>query len=68
LLGSWKIVLKRPELAQDTPRPTSQHKGNLFAPEEQRAENKRERQETEDQREGKRRERYICSKRTKGCL
>jgi len=38
--------------AQDTPRPSSQHKGNLFVPEGQRAGNKRQRQEIEDEGEG----------------
>lgn len=30
------------DLAQDTPRPSSQHKEDLFAPEKQKAENKKE--------------------------
>ena len=34
------------------PRPSSQHKGDLFAPEGQRAGNKRQRQEIEDEGEG----------------
>ena len=38
--------------AQDTPRPSSQHKGDLFAPEGQRAGNKRQTQEIEDEGEG----------------
>ena len=40
------------ELSQDTPRPSSQHKGDLFASEEQRSGSKRQIQEREDEREG----------------
>ena len=36
----------------DMPRPSSQHKGGLFAPEGQRAGNKRQRQEVRDEGEG----------------
>jgi len=39
-------------LVQDTPRPSSQHKGNSFATEGQREGNKRQRQEREDKGEG----------------
>jgi hypothetical protein len=46
-------LLKGLELAQDTLRPSSQHKGDLFAPEGKRAEKKRQRQETENEGEGK---------------
>jgi hypothetical protein len=37
-----------------TPNPHSQHKGDLFAPEEQREGNKRQKQEIEDVGEGER--------------
>lgn len=42
------------DLAQDTPRPSSQHTGDLLTPEGPRAENKRQRREIED--EGEREE------------
>lgn len=45
--------MKRPELAQDIPRPSSQHK-DVFAPEKQRTGNKKQRREIEDEGEGKR--------------
>ena len=50
--------MEGPESAQDTPRPSSQHKGGLFAPEGQRAGNKRQRQETENEGEGERKKGY----------
>lgn len=46
--------MKGPELAQDTPKPSSQHKMSLFAPEKQSIGNKRQRQKTEDKGEKKR--------------
>lgn len=51
--------------AQDTPKPSSQHKGDLSTPEEQKAGNKgqRHRQETEDEGGGEKnkgREGDIC--------
>ena len=48
------FIIVRKKLAQDLPRPSSQHKGDLFAPEGQRAGNKRQRQEIEDEGEGER--------------
>lgn len=39
-------------LVSDIPRQSSQHKGDLLAPEEQRAANKKQRQEIEDEEEG----------------
>ena len=39
-------------MAQDTPRPSSQHKGDVFASEKQRTGSKRQKQGTEDEREG----------------
>lgn len=51
------------ESAQDTPRPTSQHR-DLFAPERQKARNKKEREEKRDR--GWRRD--ICPRSTKVCL
>lgn len=44
--------LKGPKTAHDTPRPSSQHKGDVLAPEGQRAGNRRQKQEPEDQEEG----------------
>lgn len=40
--------MEGPDLAQGTPIPSSQHKGELFVPEGQRAWNNRQRQDTED--------------------
>jgi hypothetical protein len=40
-------------MAQDTPRPSSQHEEDLFAPEAQRVENERKRQEIESRGKGK---------------
>jgi hypothetical protein len=45
--------VKGPDSAQGTSRPRSLHKGDLFAPEGQRAGNNRQRQETEDEGEKK---------------
>lgn len=47
-------TVKGPAPAQDTPRPSSQHKADLFALEEKRRRNKRQRQQIEDKGEGKR--------------
>jgi hypothetical protein len=63
------FIIVRKKLAQDLPRPSSQHKGGLFAPEGQRVGNKRQRQEIEDEAEGKGGRRGICpGVETKGCL
>ena len=43
----WQYTLSCGVKGQDTPRLSSQHKGHLFAPESQRAWNKRQRQEIE---------------------
>jgi hypothetical protein len=48
-LGGWGRREKTLNLAQDTPRPRSWHKGDLFAPGGQRSENKRQRQEIENE-------------------
>lgn len=53
MFNSSKCSLKELEMTQDTPRPSSHHLGDLFAPEGQRTRNKRQRQETEDEGEGK---------------
>ena len=39
-------------ISSEPPRPSSQHKGDSFAPERQRTGNKRQRQEIEDEGEG----------------
>lgn len=60
--SSLQLLLKGPKSAQDTPRPNSQHKGDLIVPEGQRVGSKRQSQKTHDEREeGKGvRERVIC--------
>ena len=60
VLGSEDSHTKGKVLAQNTPRLSSQYKGDLFAPEEQRAGNKKE--------EGERRGRGVCPGGTKDCL
>jgi hypothetical protein len=66
--------MEGPESAQDTPRPSSQHKGGLFAPERQRAGNKRQRLETEDKGQEKKKKeqvkggRDVCPRGAKDCL
>jgi hypothetical protein len=54
------------ELTQDTPRSNYQHKVDLFAPEKQRAGNKRHKQDLEDKEEGKRNKRreYLYQRNT----
>lgn len=58
-----------PESTQETPRPNSQHKGDLLAPEGQRAVNKRQKQEGEEEnKRGKEEgERDISARGTKDC-
>lgn len=45
-----KWVERTSRWTRDSPRPSSQHNGDLLAPERQRTGNKRQGQETEDQR------------------
>ena len=45
------LIRQGPKLTQDTPSPRSQHKGDLLAPEGQRAGNKRQSQKIENERE-----------------
>ena len=44
----WGGAGERPGWVQDTPRPSSQYKGDLFNPEGQKSWNKRQRQESDD--------------------
>ena len=58
-------------ISSEPPRPSSQHKGDSFAPERQRTGNKRQRQEIEDEGEGegnKGGRRDICPGWTKNYL
>ena len=49
-----KSTTVKESISSGPPRPSSQHKGDLFAPEGQGAGNKKQRQEMEDGEEGKR--------------
>lgn len=66
--------MERSVLAQDSPRSNSQHKGHIFALEGQRAGNKRQGQEREDEGEGRKEQRrkgrgiFSGGGRAKECL
>ena len=61
VLYFWNILCSvgvRKSVSQGPPRQSSQHKGDLFAPERQRAGHKSQRREIEDKREVERNKRW----------